>query len=421
MKKHITVHEIPIDVEFGSTLKIDWNNNNEYTHSFFKYPCKFIPLIPRWAINKYTQQGDYVIDPFAGSGTTLVESVISGRHALGVDFDNLSRLLCCAKTTPLTMADLHILTRYKEDIANNVIKFKEDKRLLPDIENLSHWFPVENIRALLRIKTYISQFRSNERIYNFLLVCLASIIRKSSLADPASPKPYVSSRIRAHPVDAVSLFASTLNNYLIKITEFSRLDISRCIIIGDDARVINTDEYDGTVKLAVTSPPYINAFDYVRSLRLENAWLGFHGDAESSEYKKKQIGTETISSKEYDNEPQMRDRPRLQEIIKEIRKHDKKRSYVVYRFFMDMEENIKQINRLLKRGGHYIVVIGNCKIRNINVPAHEIIADLALRNGFVLSNMFSYVIQNRYLRIPRSGQGGLIKHDWILVLEKTNG
>ncbi|GAI65592.1 unnamed protein product, partial [marine sediment metagenome] len=63
---------------------------------------KFIPLVPKWAILKYTKPKDFVLDPFAGSGTTIVEAVLLQRNALGVEFDKLSQLLC--KTKPANLS-----------------------------------------------------------------------------------------------------------------------------------------------------------------------------------------------------------------------------------------------------------------------------------------------------------------------------
>ena len=71
MKKGILqIDSIPIIVEENSILEITTRDVGYFTHSFFKYPCKFIPQVPKWAIEKYTKENDLVLDCFAGSGTT---------------------------------------------------------------------------------------------------------------------------------------------------------------------------------------------------------------------------------------------------------------------------------------------------------------------------------------------------------------
>ena len=88
-----------------------------------------------------------------------------------------------------------------------------------------------------------------------------------------------------------------VKSYLKNLEQFESVELGKSNIISNDAREIKNRKFDGKVQLAVTSPPYINAFDYVRSLRLENAWLGYYGDKNILDIKQKQIGTETIYKK----------------------------------------------------------------------------------------------------------------------------
>jgi len=60
------------------------------THTFYRYPARFSPEFARTAIQTFTQPGDVVLDPFMGSGTTLVEALVSGRHAIGSDINRLA-------------------------------------------------------------------------------------------------------------------------------------------------------------------------------------------------------------------------------------------------------------------------------------------------------------------------------------------
>jgi DNA modification methylase len=417
----LKTEELPDNIQTDSIVEISTNKVNYFTHGFFKYPCKFIPQIPRWAILKYSEPNDYVIDPFAGSGTSVVEAVLNRRNGLAIDFDLLSQLLCETKTTTLTNDQIKFLRQNEEMF---YISLDEKPEVLPDIHNLSHWFPEKNIVDLRCLKNNIGKAfeeTQDNKIYNFLLVCFASIIKKCSFADDISPKPYVSKRFKKIPLDVKIAFSKTLNSYLTELEAYSSMEIGKCQIISDDARYLSNQQFLGKVKLAVTSPPYINAFDYVRSLRLENAWLGFYGDTGIVDIKKRQIGTESIYKTEYSQFIPLTEITDLDRVINEIGRTDQKRAYIVWKYFIDLEMNLQVINKLLMKNGHYIIVVGDSMIRGVEVPVHQLLVEVAKKTGFELSNRFSYIIKNRYIRIPRSGQGGFIDRDWVLDLRKTNG
>jgi len=71
------------------------------THGYHRYPAKFIPQIVSRLTEKYTKEGDLIVDPFGGCGTTLVESKVMGRPSVGVDINPVAVLITKAKTTPI--------------------------------------------------------------------------------------------------------------------------------------------------------------------------------------------------------------------------------------------------------------------------------------------------------------------------------
>lgn len=86
------------------------------THDFYRYPARFSPSFVKGAIEVFTEPGDWVLDPFAGGGTTLVEAMAMGRNALGIDVSSLSSFLCEAKTQILSDQDVGVFTRWMERI-----------------------------------------------------------------------------------------------------------------------------------------------------------------------------------------------------------------------------------------------------------------------------------------------------------------
>ena len=82
--------ELPKVIPNNSQVSIDTNVVTPLTHGFHKYPGKFIPQIPEWAIKNYLSDREQVVlDPFVGSGTTLVESTVFGYDSFGIDIDQL--------------------------------------------------------------------------------------------------------------------------------------------------------------------------------------------------------------------------------------------------------------------------------------------------------------------------------------------
>jgi hypothetical protein len=76
------------------------------THGFYKYPARFSPAFVRAAIETLTQPGDLVLDNHVGGGTTLVEELATGRHAIGVDISPLAEFVARVKTTVFSEAEL---------------------------------------------------------------------------------------------------------------------------------------------------------------------------------------------------------------------------------------------------------------------------------------------------------------------------
>ena len=74
---------------------------NGLTHGFYKYPARFAPQLARALIERFTEPGDLVLDPFCGGGTSLVEAAALGRRAIGLDISPLAVFLTRVKTYPL--------------------------------------------------------------------------------------------------------------------------------------------------------------------------------------------------------------------------------------------------------------------------------------------------------------------------------
>ena len=114
-----------LGLKFGFSQRLieaarDQSRVKGLTHEFYRYPARFSPSFVRGAIEAFTQPGDWVMDPFAGGGTTLVEAMAMGRNALGIDISSLSSFLCEAKTQILSDQDVSAFRRWMERIDGTV-------------------------------------------------------------------------------------------------------------------------------------------------------------------------------------------------------------------------------------------------------------------------------------------------------------
>ncbi len=415
----IEVDNLPKDVN-EKTFIINQANPNKYTHSYFKYPCKFIPEIPKWAILNFSKPGDFVLDPFAGSGTTLLESILNDRVGLGTEIDQVAQLLIKTKTTKLTNSEL----LETEQHYNYIVNFVADKKspyITPKINNIDHWYNETNKIQLGKILYYINNIE-NSNIKNFLLTCFVSIIKKASNADDVSPKPYVSTKIKKKVNLAIDEFSAIYKKYIKEMNEFSNLNIKHhAEIINGDALTFSTNKQ---IDLAITSPPYINAFDYVRTMRLENLWLDTNTEESLKETKKHYVGTESLKTQlELEDLSILNYSNLLKEYYNVIIQKDKKRACVVKKFFADMLINLRNIYSSLKENGKYVIVIGNSTIRQVEIESWKVLKEIAQKIGFKYEGAFRYKIKNPYIRIPRKNRGGQVIYDYVLILckEKENG
>lgn len=419
--KIIKLQDFPADAVQGQVYEIipDKSRVVSSTNRLFnKYPTRYISAVPRYAIENFSKEGDTVLDPFCGSGTTAIEAMLLGRNAISVDIDPFARLLISAKTQVYQLDDLSLIDRVVKELKNiNPSAIKA--HWIPKIPNIEKWFCETSIEQLSFIKWFIDeQCDNNIKVKNYLYVVLAGIIRKSSNADEVSPKPYISTRYPKTPEVPMEIFFKYEDMYRKAIIEYSdvvsKFDTKSVILDSNDARIISAEK---SVDAAVTSPPYINAYDYVRSLKFEDMWLGLATDAELRKNRKSYIGTE-ISGSFYDDFDYANQSEILKPLTTAIEEVDAKRAQMVRTYFEDMAKNMIAVKESLKQGGYYTIVVGDSNIRGQVIPTAKVLEEIAVKNGYEYVLNFKYLIRDRYLHLPRGNRGGIIKYDEILVLKK---
>jgi len=407
--------------------KLYSTNSISPVHGIHPYTAKSISHIPRYFIEKYTSKNDSVLDPFCGSGTTLLEAIFLGRNAVGIDINPLATLIAEVKTTPLDIKKTSSSIRLiKEKLKNS------NKKVIVKFPNIDYWFCKDAQNELSKIKFSIESLNGkfNDNIYKFLLVCFSSIIRKSSYADPRMAKTYKSKRViekvkTGWVPTPILYFKEAIDRNFERIksfTEYLNLNNNHVKVFQGDARETSVMLKQNGIKkvdFIITSPPYINAQDYFRSYKLELWWLGLATPEEVRKLNKQAIGTENISGCNYNTLPKG-ESPYLNTIINKIWKMDKKKSYIVYNYFENMESILKDFYNVLEPGGHFCLITGCNTICGIHIQTYKIIAHIAENNGFKLVELGRDKIKNRALPPERNHRGGIIKEEWITVFQKED-
>jgi len=398
---------------------VDRKKTDYLTHAFFPYPARFIPQIPKYFIREFMQNSYSLLDPFAGSGTSLVEALISGYNSYGIEINPLGKLLSETKTTPLDKDKLgKEFARIKELIEGDIAPFS------PEMPNKDFWFEPSIQNKLGKIKSAIDTVR-DENIRKFFLMCLASIIRKCSNADPSISKPvftkHMKEVVKTRKVDVYKLFQDKVDSYSERIIALSLfLDTSKveAKIIGDDSRKINLP--DKSVHLIITSPPFINAQEYFRTTKFEILWTGLATSEKIRELESKMIGIERIVDTDVSKLWLLDGKKAscINKVIKKIHKVDNSRAYIMYQYFKDMKTVFRELHRVLDDTGRFAITIGDNTIRKIPINTHDLIRQLAESVGFKTEKVAYDIIKTRRLSIKRNETAGLMLKEWALVFKK---
>lgn len=229
-----------------------------YTHNFYRYPARFSPEFARAAIRNFSSEGDLILDPFMGGGTTLVEALVSGRNAIGTDINSLAQFVTKTKTTLVEASDFDVLLNWLEQIGPRLNMHRPQERhiewrdkgyqkhlpwrirkLIEFILNEIHLLPFDHQRALAR----------------------CALLRVGQWSVDNTIRPPSVKEIKAKLVETISDYAIAMHE---TVEAVSSLPVHRHRILSYNisAQDLNDSlwqhEQEKRVRLVLTSPPYPN-------------------------------------------------------------------------------------------------------------------------------------------------------------------
>jgi len=395
------------------------------THGFDRYPSKMIPHMARYLIEKTSKPGDLILDPFCGSGAVLVESLLCGRSALGVDLNPLAAIFAESKTT---IYDTDILNQQRKLLLKEFKSYYDSYQY--DYPNANYWFTPATLRKFGTIKYVLDKpsLKFEPEYMQFWRALVASIVRLCSKADTRGPKPFISKTARekrfGKHFDPFKFFDSTACKWISIERDFintiSKND-NKCKIrvLEGDTRSLFSLLPNQKVDAIITSPPYINAQDYYRASKLELFTLGLTSPDNFRELSRQFVGSDRIKS---DQSLLCNSLPSklAQEIRNKLAIQNKKNACVFAKYILDMSDSFEQINLILKDDGYCTLVSGYNTISGIDIPTHDILAELAHNRGFELTDSFVDEIRDRWVPLIRNGHNGVIKREYLMIFKKTS-
>ncbi len=414
------------------------------THGLHSFAAKFPPQLARWGIESFTRPGETVLDPMVGSGTTLVECRLLGRHGLGADIDPLARLITRVKSTPLSAHNFELAAAdLQETLIDQIAKLDQARAggrafaetfpeiSIPDFPNRDYWFLPEVSEELAILRTLIDGIETLEMREFFYLVFSALIITKSAssvanVRDLAHSRPHFAAPDSKPNV--LKMFKQKLTRLKKGLSEFSaRFDPdSSARIVSEDARCLPID--DESVDLAFTSPPYVNAIDYPRAHKFSLHWLGDALGTSPDAYRdlgREYIGTDRVpvgTCMELSHRPHAV--ASLSHCLRRLAEVDTRRAGIARRYFDDMGLVLSEISRVLRPGRNAVVVVCPSRIAEVDVPTHTLLADLAehTTNGQLRAvETHSRIIDDskRQLPIVRGRFGAGMRAEYVVVFQKA--
>lgn len=398
----------------------------EYTHGIHNYPAMMVSPISRniLKIMKEIYAIDSLMDPFMGSGTVLVEGMLSGvTNIYGNDINPFAVYLSTVKTKRLDInvlqrevnglydriLDKYSLYSFQINEVDGILRYKYDLDLtakdgwgkeapqylrkyiddnqidlpIPDFKNIGYWFKPKVILLLSLIKEEINKIEDKDT-RDFVFVAFSETIRFVSNRRNGEFKMF---RMKANKVDnfnpgVIKEFTTILNRNTEKMNAF----IEVCDEKGVNCNIHISDESasklnyvpDESVDLVITSPPYGDSrttVAYGEYSRLSLQWLDLYDLSEKEIMgidKSLMGGAKYRNGFEY-NIPSQTLRDSLDRIIES----DLERAGDVFSFYSDLRDSIKTIGQKTKSGGYQFWVVGNRTVKGELLHTDQIITEIA--------------------------------------------
>lgn len=381
------------------------------TFAIYKYPAKFIPQVIAYVLKRYAKPGMKIFDPFAGYGTVGVVSKVYGYDYELWDLNPIINII----------HDTAIMERPKINIFELMKEIKNSqKNYLPKWSNLTYWFPEDFIAVLS--KTWGFAHSLTDETKYVLLIPLINVTRYFSYGDEKVHKLYKSKYSRKKVEELLkknwkfqfyNMLEKEIYKLLKKVWEYNRLNpkqVEYRIRSGIDT--LET-KLENNVNILITSPPYLQAQEYIRSTKLELFWLGYE-EPYIRELSKKEIPYRPVNKIKIHSEKYYEFREKIKE--DHLRTLYDRYFHDILNAFSILGENVTD---------YMCIFVGPAKIRTTSIPIDDIIIEHLKESGWKHEVTFIDKIVSRVMFEsninPASGEkDSRIKTEHLVVLKRGN-
>lgn len=378
-----------------------------------------IPQIARRLLNQYGVEGEWILDPYCGTGTSLVEASLFGMHSVGCDINPLVRLIATAKLTPVPLNTLDSELKKLDDVLFQV-EFgagKVPEAPIPKIPNLGYWFSQEIIISIAYLLDCINKIE-DQAIRNFITVAFSETIREVSYTRTSTFKLHrmPSEKLETYNPDVFGTFRKKLNRnrqgleaYLEKRKNVETAICDTNTVYGE----LPMPRPLGGYNLVITSPPYGDSHTtvaYGQFSRLSAEWFGLPNARK----------IDRLAMGGQNSHETLVDSP-VSSAVEKIRSIDEKRAREVSAFYIDLEQSINSVVQTLSPRSTVCYVVGNRRVKDVMLPTDEFVVFAFEKHGFSHKETIVRNIPNKRMPIKNSpsnvaGQTSITMHEENIVI-----
>ncbi len=390
------------------------------------FPARMAPGIALEALGE-SNTPLRVLDPMVGSGTVLAVARANGHRAFGVDLDPLAVLLAGVWTRAVDGERVTDKAEAVLDRARSAFGSLPSSRAYPsgsDEETRKftrYWFDAYARRQLTALAMAIG--RVHDAATRDVLWCAFSrlIITKSagaSLAmDLSHSRPH--RKFTYAPVKPFNRFMSAVQTVVLNCPNRGSGLIGPATVVKlGNARKLDIESE--SIDLVLTSPPYLNAIDYLRCSKFSLVWMGYNV-SELRQIRGDSVGAEALSERASEAEwvRSLIEQLKLKPVLSS-RHHG-----LLARYVWDMGRVMAEVSRVLRVGGRAVYVVGDSTVRGTFIPNSAIVEAVALTHGLKLDSRQSRALpaNRRYLPPPKRGRLGTMmdarmRREVVIALNK---